>query len=334
MEPVKVAAIGVGFMGSHYARIFDQTPNAELVGVTDIDPDRTARIASELGVPAFGSVEELLDGAPDAKAVLITTPESAHLKPALAAAAAGKHLLIEKPLAATVDECGQIIDSCERAGVILMVGHHSHFDPRFEELKRQIDTGSLGRLVHFYARRNLYTSSADRIQRRVSLSMWAGVHDIELMQWYLGERVRSVFARAASLSRESTQQPDAVVAILGFESGTLGTLEYSWVAPPLQGNPRRFCFDLVGTGGFAEVDYGDGGLALYTPTAATFPDMTFQPSVAGRSVGQYREQALYFLDCVQRGAKPIVTGTEAMQAVAVAVAIDRSVAELKQVSVD
>jgi UDP-N-acetylglucosamine 3-dehydrogenase len=331
---VKVGVVGVGLMGTQYARILSQTPNAQLVGVADIDSGRTSHLASELGVTPFEGAGEMLAAIPDVAAIVITTPESAHLGPAIAAAEAGKHLLVEKPLALTAAECQLIIDRCQRAGTILMVGHHSHFDPRFEELKQRIDAGTLGTLVHMHARRNLYTTSAQRIARRVPLSMWAGVHDIEIMLWYSGQRVSSVFAKAVTVEPGSAVQSDALVAVLCFESGLLGVLEYSWIAPPLQGNPRRFFFDLVGTNGFAEVDYGNGGLGIFTPTAATYPDMMFFPRVAGRLTGQYREQLLYFLDCIDRGAPPVITGPQAMHVVTVAEAIERSLADGREIRLD
>jgi predicted dehydrogenase len=333
MDRVRVGVVGVGFMGTHYARILSQTPNAELVGVADLDSARTTVLASELGVTAFTDVGAMLASRPDTAAVVVTTPEPAHVGPAVSVAEAGKHLLVEKPLASTTEDCQQIIDHCKSAGVILMVAHHSHFDPRFDELKRQIDGGALGTLVHLHARRNLYTASADRIARRVPLSLWAGVHDIEIMQWYSGQRVRSVVAKGVTLEPASSKQPDTLAALLSFEAGLLGILEYSWVARPLQGNPRRFFFDAVGTSGFAEVDYGNGGLAIFTQAAATFPDMMFQPRVGDRLIGQYREQVLYFLDCIQRGSPPVVNGEDAMHVVAVAQAIDRSVFEGREIQV-
>jgi predicted dehydrogenase len=331
MQPVKVGVVGLGFMGSHYARILHQTPNAELAAVADLDADRTAALATALGVPGFGGIDDLLQTGPDVSAVVVTTPEAAHEESAIAAASAGKHLLVEKPLAMTVDGCRRISDACARAGVMLMVAHHSHFDPRFGELKRQLEAGTLGRIVTMYARRNMYTASAERISRRVSLALWAGVHDIEVMQWYAQQPVRRVMASATPAGDPSSATPDAMAAILEFADGSLGLLEYSWVAPPLQGDPHRFYFGLVATGGFAEVDYGHGGLEIYTPTAALAPDMMFQPRVGDRLTGQYREQILYFLDCIQIGRAPIVNGEQATAAVAIANAIDVAIAEQRDI---
>lgn len=335
METVPVAVVGLGFMGSHYTRILMQTPTAKLVAVCDLDPGRGQTLATELGVPWCADVEELLGRYPEVAAVAVTTPEPSHVAPALAAAAAGKHLLVEKPLATTREDCQRIVAACRSAGVVLMVGHHSHFDPRFGELKRALDEGVLGSIVHMYGRRNLYATSATRISGRVSLIMWAGVHDIEVMHWFSSQPVRSVFAKSVSKTTAAADGvADAIAALLAFDDGSLGILEYSWVAPALQGNPSRYFFSVVGSDGFAEIDYGDGGLGIFTSSAAVHPDMTFFPQVGNRWTGQYREQILHFLDCILLGKPPVISGENASAAVAVASALEQSLAEGREIALD
>jgi predicted dehydrogenase len=336
METVSVAVIGLGLMGSHYARILRQTPTAELVAVCDREPGRAQALATELDVPWCADVEELLDRYPALAAVAVTTPEANHVPPALAAAAAGKHLLVEKPLATTLEDCERIVGACRGAGVVLMVGHHSHFDPRFGELKRALDDNVLGSIVHMYGRRNLYATSASRISGRVSLIMWAGVHDIEVMRWFSAQPVRSVFAKSVSKTpaAAATGVADAIAALLSFGDGSMGILEYSWAAPAVQGNPSRYFFAIVGSEGFAEIDYGDGGLGIFTASAAVHPDMTFFPRLGDRWTGQYREQILHFLDCILHGRPPVIPGEEAASVVAVASALERSVAEGREIVLD
>ena len=129
MLQIGVGVIGVGLMGSLFARLATQLPNTKLMGVADLDRNRAIQVGEALAVPAYTNYHDLL-AMHQVDAVVVATPDSLHLEPALAVAQAGKHLLIEKPLATTREDGQQIINACKNAGVTLMVAHVLRFDPK------------------------------------------------------------------------------------------------------------------------------------------------------------------------------------------------------------
>ena len=145
MSATRVGVIGAGSLGFHHARILRSVPGAEMAGIYDSDPQRAAAVSAELGVRAFTSREALLEAV---DAAVIAVPTTAHAEVALAALDAGVHLLIEKPIATTVQEADQIVAAAQRAGVVVATGHVERFngalraceqyleDPRFAESHR------------------------------------------------------------------------------------------------------------------------------------------------------------------------------------------------------
>src|SRR6266545_5250537 len=140
MSAVKLGVVGVGRMGQLYARIAAELPATELVAVCGQRPEPVAEVAGRLGVPSYagGAYRQMLAEHPEIDAVVVATPEWLHLEPALAAIDAGKHLLVEKPIASTVEDAQRIVDAAEAAGVTLMVCHQLRFDPRYALAKEAL----------------------------------------------------------------------------------------------------------------------------------------------------------------------------------------------------
>lgn len=186
-KTVKVAVIGAGFMGSMHASIFANDPRAELVAVVDRYTARGQALAVSIGkdVRSYASHEELL--AQEAlDLVSICTPDHLHLEPALAIAAKGVNLFIEKPIASTIEDGRRIVEACKAANVKLGVGYLLRFDPRYYKARELIEAGKIGKPIHIYARRNsARTEGPKRYAGTLPLAMHVTVHDVDMVLWML-----------------------------------------------------------------------------------------------------------------------------------------------------
>ena len=149
---MKMAVIGVGSMGRNHVRVLMEMPNVKLVGVADTNQEMATLVAGKYGVPVFADYRRLFDEArPDA--VVVAVPTVWHAEIALAALERDIHVLVEKPIAATVTEAEEMIAVARSRGLTLGTGHIERFNPAVVELKRRLDAGELGRVFMIHARR-------------------------------------------------------------------------------------------------------------------------------------------------------------------------------------
>jgi UDP-N-acetylglucosamine 3-dehydrogenase len=322
VETVRVGVVGVGAMGQLFARLLTELPNARVCGVADRLVERAETIGRRFKVPAFPSVEDLLDEI-DVDSVIIATADDQHVGPVSAAARAGKSILLEKPLATTVADGRMILKAVTKAGVPLMVGHCVRFDPRYAATKTAIGDGKLGQLIHLTARRTSRLVAHRHIFGRCSVSMFLGVHDLDYMLWATGRGVKKVCAVGHRQTLEGVDTHASVLSLLEFDDGTIGTLETCWAAPL-----PSWQFQAVGTKGMVTITspedssmlYSLEGLRVYNPLYSA------DPVAEGQTLNVYQAELMHFLHCVAHERPFIVQPQEALVAVAVAEAIDRSVA--------
>ena len=336
MDQVRVGVVGVGLMGSLFARLAAESRDSELVGVVDIDLERAGQLGESLKAPVYGNHVDLLESAqPDA--VVIATPDAQHLEPSLAAARAGAHILLEKPLATNPGDAQSIIDACKSAEITLMVAHVLRFDPNYGEAYRAVRDGSLGEIVHLCARRNTQVSDAERLAGRVTITMYLGIHSVDVMQWVLGSPIVEVRSIGVSKAMKRFNVDDTVMSLVRFENGAIGTLENSWLRP--NGTAcRRIGSSLVmmGTKGAYRAEPYHEASTLYQPGHAepVFMAYSHGKTHLGTIGGLYRDEFAHFVACVKTGAAPIVSPAQALSAVVVCNAIERSLREGIPVQVD
>jgi len=327
MKQLRFGVIGMGHMGDIYSRVLADLPEAELVAVCDVVGERAAEAAQRLGVPGYAGTDyrEMLAQHPDLDGVAVTTSDQYHLGPVLAALDAGIPVCVEKPLAMTVADGQRMVDRAESTSIMLMVGHTLRFQPQFIEMRRAVRAGQIGKVLHFFARRNNPTFVRDRLAGRVSVAFFLGIHDIDAMLWTMDAPVIKAYAKARPGEGPGDGlAADTILSILTFADGTLAMVENCWGMPAVTGRPRRFQFDVVGDGGVLEVYAEEQGIGVLTPEAAEFPNTAWLPDVHGRLGGVYRDQVTHFVDCIAKGRAPICTGAEALEAVRVVAAIERS----------
>ena len=237
--PLGVGIIGGGMIANFHARALKDAAGVRPVGVTARRFEAARKFAEEHDLRAHESLDAMLaDDAIDV--VTICTPSGAHRDPAVAAADAGKHVVVEKPLEITTARCDEIIAACERNNVRLSVTFQSRFHGAARAIKDAVDAGRFGRLtlgdaiVKWYRPQSYYDSGAWRGTWDLDgggALMNQAIHSVDLLLWLMGD-VAEVSAMTATLAHERIEVEDAAVATLRFTNGALGTIVATTAAHP------------------------------------------------------------------------------------------------------
>lgn len=315
MEPVKVAVVGVGFMGVQHVQAYARNLAAKLEAVVDVREERARQVAQRFGVQAFADTQEMLEKS-DVQAVSICTDDERHVEPALACLAAGKHVLLEKPIAATVEDADKIIRAAEQAGVKFLIGHIVRFDPRYAHVKQRLDSGELGELEAVFARRLNHVGSQQILRGRVSVLSFLGVHDFDYLRWLSGsEPVRVHTESVAKVHKAAGYDiEDHTFTLIRFANDVVACVEAGWVLPDAHPRKGDFKLEVIGTRGMARVDLFSHDLAVCTERGWEVPRIghAIDPEVA------------HFLDCILNDAPPLVTGEDGREALRLSLAAQES----------
>lgn len=233
MDPIRLGVIGTGEMGRKHAELVAQHRACRLVGICDVDPDRRA-VAEEFNVPFYQDVEDLLDREMPQGAI-IATPNRNHADVAEVCARRSVHVLIEKPIADSVEAALRLVKVAEEAGIQVLVGHHRRHNPLIREARSIVASGVLGRLVAVSMLWALLKSpeyyGVDWRCRRpgggptfINL-----IHELDSLRYICGE-IRQVYAQSSSAARNLDVE-DTLTLSLSFESGALGSILASDTAP-------------------------------------------------------------------------------------------------------
>lgn len=322
MDRVRIGLVGCGLFGESHLRAYCAIPGAEITAVYDPVQEHARELAQTFRIPRTCSSLEELCQLSDIDAVDVVSPEEHHLEPVLAAIRAGKEVFVEKPLATNLDDCSQIIRAATDARRILMVGHILRFETKCVLLKQEVESGRMGKIVSMHARRNRPSSLLGRYDRTHPV-LENAIHDIDLMLWYAGERVRRVrgFGRKAT----GRKHHDTFWGVLEFESGSLGIVETIWLLPQRAGVLLDDAFQLIGDRSIGNISLYPGALSFWRDDGFEIPDSGYDPRVRGTAVGALRDELMYFCECVRNHRQPeIITAREAKNAVRVALALIES----------
>jgi len=237
--PVGFGIVGCGMISHFHARAINDCRGAKLVAGFDTVPAAADKLSEAFGCTPYYDLDDMLAD-PRIDVVTIGTPSGAHMEPAVAAARAGKHVIVEKPLEVNLRRCDAIIDACQKAGVVLSTIFPSRFHQTCRELKRAIDQGRFGKLVvgdafvKWYRTQQYYDSGAWRGTWQLDgggALMNQAIHSVDLMYWLMGP-VREIRARFGLLAHERIEVEDTVMATLEYENGAMGVLEASTAIYP------------------------------------------------------------------------------------------------------
>ena len=323
MEKLRVGVIGVGWFGTVHCRAIADHPQLELAALCDRAEDRLAQMAREHGVARTCTDYRELVEDPEIDALAVVTPWNHHAEPALAGLAAGKHVLVEKPMASTVEDCRRMCDAARDGEAILMVGHVCRFNPRYVSAKREIDAGRIGKVVAINARRNVPAKWVTEQLETIGPILHTCSHDTDMMLWLTGARVVSAYAQ--TVNTLGLAYDDVAHLMYRFDSGASALYEGAWCMPDSSPFDLDERMSVIGTEGFIHIQDTFPDFAVCSKEGFKSPDTTYWPELHGITGGALRDEWSYFARCVREGTRPtVITPEEAMEVVRTVLAAHES----------
>jgi len=331
-----IGVIGCGTIAqtAHFPAVARLRNRARLVAVADVREEAAAHAAQAWGAAAsYTDYHALLDRA-DVDVVIVATPEFLHAEQVAAAAAAGKHILCEKPMAPSVEEADAMLAATRAAGVVFMVGHSRRFSPRYQAVHRAIQRGDIGpvRLARENERRaramysglslatSAWTPDGERTwmqlpQYSLGAVMLNAIHELDLLRWFVGDEVTSVYAESRAVMPD-TEVPDYISIQLRFANGAFGASEIVTNLP--HGYPYYHHLEVFGADGTIRAD--DAHLPVYRETTESGITEPLSFPTLLRVDTAYEEELRNVLDAIEFDTPLWVPPEEARQAVLLAVA--------------
>lgn len=324
-SPVRVGIVGLGYWGPNLARALASTPGCELAYACDLDEGNRARIEGRYpGTVLTDRFDDLLED-DTLDAIVVATGAPSHHAIGMQVLRAGKHALIEKPLALTVADARELVETADAGGRVLMVGHLLRFHPVFQQLQATADSGALGRVLYLYTNRlNFGKVRADEN------ALWSlAPHDISLALALAGERPEEVSARGEAFLREGVE--DVVFGYLHFPSGLVAHLHVSWLDPH---KSRKLT--VVGSEGMAVFDDTEADRKLTVYEKASSPSRfdtwgEFQALRTGDvkipqvpNAEPLVQETKAFIDAIVAGKATVASGDEGLAVVEVLTALQTS----------
>ncbi len=329
-SPIRVAIVGAGYWGVNYIRVFSQLADTELAVVCDQREHRLRELEQQFpGIKTSTSLDEVLS-MDDVDAVVVCTPAGSHYSVTKQCIEAGKHILVEKPIATTVAASNDLIRLADLHHVTLMVGHTFLFNSGIKKVKEYVDRDELGRVYYLYARR----TNLGPIRSDVNALWDLAPHDVSIFNYLLDAVPTWVSAVGTQVLNNGRE--DVGFISLGYGEGVVAHVHVSWADPHkvrevvVVGSEKRIVFNDLGVP--EQVRVYEKGLAPAPEEATNFGEYHFQirdGAIVSPRVDvsePLKNQCSHFVDCVINGTRPISSGTEGRDVVAVLEAIDRSMA--------
>ncbi|MBU4310121.1 Gfo/Idh/MocA family oxidoreductase, partial [bacterium] len=315
MKPIRVVVIGVGHLGQHHARIYSAMPDVELVGVVDIDEERSKRIAQEYKTAAYSEYTQVLKRVDVAS---IAVPTEFHYRIGRDFLNAGVHILIEKPMTQTVEEADELLELARRKNLVLQVGHIERFNPAVSALNRVIKEP---RFIECHRLGPFKPRAAN-----IGVVMDLMIHDIDIILSLVNSPVKRI--EAVGIPVLSHEEDIANVRIT-FENGCIANLTASRVTKEETRKIRIFQRDA-----YFSLDYINQELSIYRREIT--PDgkiriLSSRPEI--EKVEPLRLELEAFIHAVQRGREPLVSGKEGREALAIVQEISRQIKPKKKIMI-
>ena len=317
MNTIRMAIIGAGVWGETHAAIFREHPCAEPVAICDMNRPKAEALAQKYGIArVFGSVDELL-GWGEFDAVSIVTPDHLHGDIAVACANAGKHMLIEKPLATNREDVMRILEAVKRNNVRAMVDLHNRWSPPFAAAHDAVQRGELGTLRNAYFRLNdIKWVATDMLPwaSKSSIMWFLGSHSFDTLQWVFGDKAKRVYtvSNRGVLDALGVPTDDVFLTTIEFEHGGIAQMENGWITPNANPCVNDIKCNLCGDKGMIAIDASNHNLIqFYSDDKVTVPDIIVRNTVHGYVKGFAYESIRSFVDRLASGQPFIVSMEDA-----------------------
>lgn len=335
-KTLKGAIIGAGIFGSFQARAYSQIPYVELTGICDLNKERAQKIANEFSIPnVYDDYEEMLKEC-ECDFVSIATPDHVHAKATIAAANAGKHILVEKPFATTREDALAMRAAIQKNGVRAMCDLHNRSSQPFAIAKQTIDEGSVGKVYSMYIRLNDNKSVATDMlswSKDSSILWFLGSHSLDILCYLCGSRPKTVYSlsRKGILEGLGVDTVDMYQTMIEFENGCIAQMENGWIIP--NGNTALIdlkCNIMCEKGMFNINGSNSDMLQVMTEEKTTTPNCIARPIINGKVEGFAPSNIRSFTDGLYYGTPFNISIDEAVDTSIALLAIMES-AKTKQV---
>ncbi|WP_292465955.1 UDP-N-acetylglucosamine 3-dehydrogenase [Methanolobus sp.] len=309
---IRAGVIGAGAMGKNHIRIYSEMPGVELVGISDIDQNLVGGLAKEYSTEAFTDYKQLLAKGLDA--VSIVVPTRMHRQVAIDAIEAGAHVLVEKPIADSVENAEAIVSAAKEHKRFVMVGHIERFNPAVIRLKEIVDSGLLGKIVSISTTR---VGPYNPRIRDVGVILDIGVHDIDVISYLYNRHANQVYAVAGA---DIHSMEDHATIHMRFDNEFSGLVEVNWLTPH---KVRKLT--AVGVKGVAYLDYVDQTVELH--------DSGWVRRAKIEQREPLRNELEHFMDCIKNQTQPYPAGEDGMHALQVGLSAIRSYKEKQLIQI-
>lgn len=310
---IRVGVIGTGYMGENHVRIYSEMEDVKLFGISDPNVSRARELANRYETKPFADHKKMFEKL-ELDAVSIAAPTTLHYPIALDALRAGVDVLVEKPIADSIENAAAMIESAEETDRHLMVGHIERFNPAVLKLKEIIDSGSLGKIVSISTRR---VGPYNPRIRDVGVILDIGVHDIDIISYLYGMKVNQVYAVAGS---DIHSFEDHASIHLRLNHAYSGLVETNWLTPH-----KIRQLTAVGLKGVAYLDYLEQSVELH--------DEGWIRKARVEKAEPLKKELSHFIRCTRDGTCPKPSGEEGKHALEVAMAAIRSYTEERMVEI-
>jgi UDP-N-acetylglucosamine 3-dehydrogenase len=299
MKKVGVAVIGTGFWGKNHARVYKELAETELVAICDIDFQRAKAVADQFGVKPYTSAAQMLRNK-DIEAVSVCTWSTVLAKEATRAVQAGRHVLVEKPMAANVKQAENLLKKAEKEEVHLTIGFLMRFIPGLQHIKKAVQDKTIGELVCASGKR--VSQWPERIGD-VGVVKDTAIHDIDVMLHLFNEDPIAVYAKTGSMRH--IRYEDYAQIMLTFKGGKSAFIESNWLTP----YKTRI---LIATGSEAimNLDYITQELTVENAKETLKPRYPMQEPL--------KLELQHFANCIRKKEKPLITGLDGLKALRIA----------------
>jgi predicted dehydrogenase len=322
-----VGVIGYGYWGPNLVRNFMETPGSIVIGVSDLKPSRLSHVQPRYpSIKTTTNYRDLYEN-PDIDAIAIATPVASHYALALEALQAGKHVLVEKPLAATSDEALHLIEEAQRRKLVLMVDHTFVYTGAVRKIREILDSGALGKLYYYDSVRvNLGLFQPD-----VNVTWDLAVHDLGIMDYLLEEK--PVGVSATGMSHLPGRPENVAYLTLFFEQPQIAHIHVNWLAPAklrrtlIGGSEKMIIYDDLEPS--EKIKVYDKGI-----TVSQRPEAQYEALVSYRSGDMWapkldgaealRLEAAHFVDCIRNQKRPLTDGHAGLRVVRILEAANES----------
>jgi len=312
MKKLNVAVIGTGFWGRNHARVYRELPSTELVGICDVNAERAKIVAEQFDAKAYTSSSRMLKNK-EIDAVSICTWSTVLAKEAFKALNAGKHVLVEKPMATNTRQAEQLIKIAEESALHLTVGFLMRFIPGLQHIRRAVEKKEIGELVCVTAKR--VSQWPERIGD-VGVVKDTAIHDIDVMRYISNESPTSVYAKTGSMRHR--QFEDYAQLMLTYEDEKSAFIESNWLTPY-----KTRTLTVTGSDAIMRLDYITQDLWIESAKESLQPRYPFQEPL--------KLELQHFAECITEKKKPIITGSDGLEALTIAEAALQSSARNRMI---